>query len=155
MRVYPIFLHHLQGTLVVVVGGGRVGQRKVAGLLAVGAHVRLISPIVTPDLQAWAADSQIEWLARPYAPGDLQGALLAFAATDQRPVNAQVAADARALRILCNVADAPNEGDFHLPAVYRQAELTVAVGTGGASPTRAKTLRDQIATFLAGSTTNG
>jgi cobalt-precorrin 5A hydrolase/precorrin-3B C17-methyltransferase len=154
MSVYPIFLHHLQGALAVVVGGGRVGQRKVSGLLVVGAHVRLISPTATSDLQAWATAGQIEWLARPYAPGDLQGAVLVFSATDQRLVNAQVAADARSLRILCNVADAAEEGDFHLPAVHRQAELTVAIGTGGANPTRAKTLRNQIATFLARLTTN-
>jgi cobalt-precorrin 5A hydrolase/precorrin-3B C17-methyltransferase len=147
--VYPIFLHNLQGKLVVVVGGGQVGERKITGLLATNAHIRLISPDATAQLQALATAGQVEWLTRPYQPGDLQGAYLAFAATDQRAVNAQVAQDAHALGTLCNVADAPDEGDFHVPAVHRQSELTIAVGTGGSSPTRARQVRDQIANLLA------
>jgi cobalt-precorrin 5A hydrolase/precorrin-3B C17-methyltransferase len=146
---YPIILTNLRGALVVVVGGGAVGARKLRGLLAVGAVVRLISPAVTPDLRALAASGAITWHARSYQPGDLAGARLAFAATDQRAVNAQVADDAAALGLLCNVADDPRAGDFHLPAVYREPGLLVTVSTAGASPSRAKRLRDQIAAWLA------
>ena len=148
---YPITLTNLRGAPVVVVGGGAVGERKLRGLLAVGALARLISPAVTPGLRALADSGAIAWLARPYQPGDLDGARLAFAATDQRAVNAQVAADAAALELLCNVADDPRAGDFHLPAVYREPGLLVAVSTAGASPSRAKQLRDQIAAWLAAS----
>lgn len=146
--VYPIYLHQNSPLLAVVVGGGSVGQRKVTGLLAAGVRVRLVSPMATPHLQELAA-GQIEWLPRPYQTGDLDGALLAFAATNQRTVNAQVAADARDARILCNVADAPDEGDFHVPAIHRQDGLIIAVGTGGHSPTRARHVRDLIAKWLA------
>jgi cobalt-precorrin 5A hydrolase/precorrin-3B C17-methyltransferase len=146
--VYPIYLHHLQNQLAVVVGGGPVAERKVAGLLPTGISIRLISPTVTPTLQAWAANGQLAWKARPYRQGDLQDALLVFAATNQRAVNAQVAQDAQALRALCNVADAPAEGAFHVPAVHRQADLTIAVGTGGNSPARARQVRDLLAEAL-------
>jgi cobalt-precorrin 5A hydrolase/precorrin-3B C17-methyltransferase len=146
---YPITLTNLRGTLVVVVGGGAVGERKLRGLLAAGAAVRLISPVVTPALRALADSGEITWHARPYQPGDLAGARLVFAATDQRAVNAQVADTAAALGLLCNVADDPRAGDFHLPAVYREPGLLVAVSTEGASPTRAKQLRDQIGAWLA------
>jgi len=74
---------------------------------------------------------------------------IAFAATDQHAVNAQIADDAAALGLLCNVADDPRAGDFHLPAVHREPGLLVAVSTAGASPARAKRLRDQIAAWLA------
>jgi cobalt-precorrin 5A hydrolase/precorrin-3B C17-methyltransferase len=147
--VYPLYLIHIEGALAVVVGGGKVGERKVAGLLAAGAHVRLVSPTATPHLQALAASGQLEWLPRSYQTGDLDGALLAFAATNERTVNAQVALDARNARILCNVADAPHEGDFHVPAVHRQDDLIIAVGTGGRSPTHARRVRDLIAEWLA------
>ena len=146
--VYPIYLHRLTGSLVVVIGGGAVGKRKIHGLLPTGAHIRLISPQATPALRALAAAGQIEWLERAYQPGDLHGARLAFAATDQRTVNAALAAEAAASNILCNVADDPVAGDFHLPALHRQDELTIAIGTGGSSPTRAKAVRDQIAHAL-------
>jgi cobalt-precorrin 5A hydrolase/precorrin-3B C17-methyltransferase len=146
---YPITLINLRGAPVVVVGGGAVGERKLRGLLVVGAAVRLISPAATPDLRALAEGGAIAWQARQYQPGDLAGARLVFAATDQRAVNAQVAADAAALGLLCNVADDPHIGDFHLPAVHREPGLLVAVSTAGASPARAKRLRDRIAAWLA------
>jgi cobalt-precorrin 5A hydrolase/precorrin-3B C17-methyltransferase len=148
---YPIVLTNLHGARVVVVGGGAVGERKVRGLLAAGAAVRLISPAATPELRALAASSAIEWEARPYRPGDLAGARLVFTATDRRAVNAEVAAAAAALGLLCNVADDPLAGSFHLPAVHRAPGLVVAVSTEGASPARAKRLRDQIADWLAAS----
>lgn len=148
-QVYPIYLTHLSQLLAIVIGGGAVGERKVAGLLAAGARVRLISPQATTQLQAWAQAGQIEWLARAYQPGDLAEAFLVFAATNLRVINAQVAADAAHLTRLCNVADAPAEGAFHVPAVHRQAGLVIAVGSGGQSPRRTKQVRDQIAKWLA------
>jgi cobalt-precorrin 5A hydrolase/precorrin-3B C17-methyltransferase len=146
---YPITLTDLRGTLAAVVGGGLVGERKVRGLLAAGMMVRLVSPEATPQLQAWAESGQIQWLRRPYQPGDLAEAQLVFAATNQRTVNAQVAAAARQLGLLCNVADRPEAGSFHVPAVHRQPGLVVAVSTSGESPTQAKAVRDQISGWLA------
>ena len=63
-------------------------------------------------------------------------------------MNAQVAGDAEEIGLLCNVADDPRAGSFHLPAVHRQPGLVVAVSTEGASPARAKQVRDQIAAWL-------
>ncbi len=148
---YPITLNALHGARVLVVGGGQVAERKVRGLLAVGASVRLISPQATAQLQAWASQGQLDWEQRPYQPQDvrLDGVLplLVFAATDQRVVNAQVGHAARELGILCNVADAPDESTFHLPAVHRADGLTIAVSTGGSNPARAAQIRDQLAAW--------
>jgi cobalt-precorrin 5A hydrolase/precorrin-3B C17-methyltransferase len=134
-----------------VVGGGAVGERKARGLLEAGAAVRLISPDATPKLRALAGDGVIDWHARPYQPGDISGARLVFTATNRREVNAQVAGEAAALGLLCNVADDPHAGGFHLPAVYREPGLVVAVSTEGANPARAKRLRNRIADWLSSS----
>ncbi len=147
--IYPVMLTQVNEQLAIVVGGGSVGERKVNGLLQASAQVRLISPRATPQLQVWTEANQIEWQQRPYQRGDLQGATLAFAATNQRAINATVADEARLLGILCNVADAPAEGNFHVPAIHRQDEVMVAVGTSGTSPKRAKAVRDEIAEQLA------
>lgn len=147
-EVYPVTLTGMAGAVAVVVGGGPVGERKVQGLLAAGAWVRLISPEATPQLQAWAKTGQLQWLDRSYQAGDLTGARLVFAATNQRTVNAGIAAEAGRLGLLCNVADQPEEGDFHVPAVHRQPGLVVAVSSTGESPTRAKEVRNQIAEWL-------
>ncbi|NJP05424.1 MAG: bifunctional precorrin-2 dehydrogenase/sirohydrochlorin ferrochelatase, partial [Chloroflexaceae bacterium] len=152
-ETYPIVLSQLQGAVVIVVGGGQVAERKVRGLLAVGAAVRLISPSITPRLQLWADEQRINWEARAYQPGDLNGngvsrPMLVFAATNQRETNAQVAREAASLHLLCNVVDQPEEGQFHLPAIYRDTDLVITVSTGGSSPTRARQVRDRIAALL-------
>lgn len=144
MRDYPVLLR-LQGALCVVVGGGPVGRRKAAGLLAAGARVRLVAGGAVEGMET---DPALEVVARPFRAGDLAGARLAFAATDERRVNEAVAAEARRLGIPVNLAEAPDRGDFTLPAVLRRGELTLAVGTGGASPALAAELRDRLATLL-------
>jgi cobalt-precorrin 5A hydrolase/precorrin-3B C17-methyltransferase len=149
MLVYPIYLTNLADRLVIVIGGGQVGERKIKGLLLTGARIRLISPQATPQLQNWADSGQIEWLERDYQADDLAGAFLVFAATNQRNVNAQVTQEAAKHGALCNVADAPEAGNFHLPAVHRRDGLVVAVGSSGQSPKRAKRVRDQITAWLA------
>ncbi len=146
--VYPITLTKMTGAPALVVGGGPVGERKARGVLAAGGMVRLISPEATAQLQAWAEAGQIRWERRPFQPGDVVGARLVFAATNQRLVNAQVAAEARELGLLCNVADQPDEGNFHVPAVHRQPGLVVAVSSLGESPIKAKQVRNQIAGWL-------
>ncbi len=86
----------------------------------------------------------VEVHRRPYRSGDLEGAFLAFAATDAREVNAAVAEEAAERGIPVNVADRPAEGDFALPSTLRRGRLQVAVSTGGASPTLARGIRDQL-----------
>ena len=147
--VYPVFLTDLAAWTVVVVGGGTVATRKIAGLLAAQARVTVIAPAITPQIEAWRGEGHVDWIARPYAPGDLTGARLVIAATDSRTVNVAVAQDVAAHGALCNVADNPDLGNFHVPAVHRDADYTLAVGTGGASPRRAVALRDRLAAYLA------
>ena len=134
--LYPLFMD-VSGSRCVVVGGGGVASRKARGLLESGARVVVVSPEVTPEIEAM--DVRVE--RRPYRPGDLAGAVLAFAATDRREVNAAVAREARENGIPVNVADRPGEGDFALPSVLRRGGLQVAVSTGGASPTLAREIR--------------
>lgn len=148
VHVYPIFLTGLNGILCVVVGGGKVATRKVRGLLDGQANVRVISPQLSPELYTRYATGSIAWLKRGYVQGDLAQAGLVVAATDVRAVNAAIAQEAKAKGILCNVVDAPHEGNFHTPAVYRDAKTVIAVGTHGKEPRRAASLRDRIAEFL-------
>jgi len=143
--VYPVALINLRGARVVVIGGGRVAERKICGLLTVGAQVTVISPQATSQIRDWAKDGRVTWVQRPYRNGDLTDARLAFAATDVRAVNARVAREAAEQGVWCNVVDAPEEGSFHVPAVYRGEDVVVAVSTAGRDPRRAQRIRDRIA----------
>jgi len=139
---YPINLR-LTDRLVVIVGAGRVGSRKLQGVLAAGAAARLVDP--TPVA---GSDPRVEHRQHPFRSGDLQDAALVFACTDNPAVNQQVAAEAARLSIWCCRADAPQEADFSLPALLRRGGLTIAVATGGSSPALAAVLRDQLAELV-------
>jgi precorrin-2 dehydrogenase / sirohydrochlorin ferrochelatase len=136
---YPIFLD-LSGRRCVVVGGGEVANRKTRKLLQARARVVVISPEIQPELESVA----VEIHRRPYREGDLEGAYLAFAATNAREVNAAVAQEAKERGVPVNVADSPSEGDFALPSTLRRGRLQVAVSTGGASPTLARRIRGEL-----------
>ncbi len=140
---YPIFLE-VRGRLCLVVGGGAVAERKVRALLGQGATVRVVSPTLTPALAAEVTAGHVAHRNHAFAPADLEGAFLAFAATDDPAVNAAVAAAAEAARVPVNVADDPSRSTFLVPSTFQRGEVTVAVSTGGASPALAKRLRAEL-----------
>jgi precorrin-2 dehydrogenase/sirohydrochlorin ferrochelatase len=131
---YPIFLD-LRNRLAVVVGGGRVASRKAAGLMAAGARVRVIAPRLSARLKAHETER------RPYRPGDLKGAVLAFAATGDRTVNRAVAMEARRRRIPVNVADSLEECTFLVPARVTRGDWQIAISSGGRNPKLTKQMR--------------
>jgi precorrin-2 dehydrogenase / sirohydrochlorin ferrochelatase len=137
--LYPIFLD-LSGRRCVVVGGGEVASRKARKLLQARARVVVISPEIKPELESVA----VEIHRRHYREGDLEGAYLAFAATDSREANAAVAREAKERGVPVNVADKPSDGDFALPSTLRRGRLQVAVSTGGASPTLARRIKNEL-----------
>jgi precorrin-2 dehydrogenase len=141
---YPILLD-LAGRLGVVVGAGPVATRKAAGLLDAGARVRVVAPEAGAELAGLAAAGDLDWSARAYEHGDLDGAALVVAATGAPEVNRRVAADARAAGIPVNVVDDPGDGTFTSLATLRRGDLVVAVGTSGRAPGLAGMLRRRLA----------
>jgi siroheme synthase-like protein len=146
-RWYPVFLD-LAGQACLVVGGGPVAERKVAALLAADARVAVVAPEVTAAIAAWARAGDIVHVAREYRAGDLVGQRLVFVATDSPEVTARVADEAREGNVWVNAADDADHSDFILPSVARRGALTVAVGTGGASPALARLVREEIESWL-------
>ncbi|MER6950069.1 uroporphyrinogen-III C-methyltransferase [Nonomuraea sp. NPDC000554] len=137
----------LSGRRVLVVGGGRVAQRRVPALLEAGALVTLVSPSVTPALDDLIATGRIEWRARPYEVGDCDGAWLIQACTDDRSVNSAVAAEAEAKRIWCVRADDRDSSAAWTPASGRVDEINVGITAGG-DPRRAAGIRDAVVSAL-------
>src|SRR5687768_13254789 len=144
--VYPVGLR-LHGRRVVVVGGGQVAHRRVAGLLEAGARVTVVSPEVTPALEALVEPGRLTWIRLRYAPGDLAGAWYAVAATNDPAVNAAVVEEADRDRIFCARADDRSASSAWTPAVGRHGELVVGVH-GGGDPQRAVGVRDAVVTGL-------
>ncbi len=142
--MYPIGLH-IADKLCVVVGGGNVAERKVVALLGEKAVVVLVSPEITPVLATLVnSNNKCQWHEKRYDRGDLDGAFLVFAATDSPEVQDRIYSDAEQLGILVNVIDSPQRCTFHVPAVVRQGDLTLAVFTQGNSPAVAAMIRHQL-----------
>jgi precorrin-2 dehydrogenase/sirohydrochlorin ferrochelatase len=134
----------LRGKPCLVVGGGSVAARKVALLVECGAKVEVVSPRVTPRLASQATDGRIRLRRRAVRPGDVTGAFLVVAATDDPQVNGRVAELARRAGAHVNVADDPAACSFIVPSVIRRGDLTIAISTGGGSPALAKRLRQRL-----------
>ena len=147
MTFYPVFLE-LRGRRAVVIGGGAVAEQKALGLLSAGAHVTVVSPEPTPRLAHLAAGGEIELRRRPYRSGDLAGAWLAIAGTDDRAVNARVWAEAEREGVLLNAVDDLDHCSFIAPAIHREGDITVAVSTSGKSPALAARLRQRVAQLI-------
>src|SRR5436309_1090973 len=141
---YPAFLD-LRRRRAVVIGGGAVAAQKVRGLLEAGARVTLVSPDLSADLEALAASGAIDAVRRPYQEGDLAGAAVAIAATDDRSTNRMVWEEAERRGVLLNAVDDVSHCHFIAPSVHRRGGLTVAVSSGGRSPALAVRLRQRIA----------
>jgi siroheme synthase-like protein len=134
----------LTGRRCLVVGGGDVGLEKVEGLLACDGDVVLVAPEAHPELERLAAEGSITWTRREYQPTDLEGCLIAIAATNDSEVNIGVYNDAEQRAMLINVVDVPPLCNFILPAIVRTGPLAVAISTAGASPALAKRMKREI-----------
>ena len=149
---------NIQGRRVLVVGAGPVGQRKVHSLLRHGASVIWVAPDARyvaeappaePNLaQTDDARGELELRRREYQASDVDGCDPVFAATDDRQLNAQIAADARRSGAWVNAADQPDDCDFYMPAVHEAGRVSVAVSTQGAAPGLAAMIRDELANAL-------
>jgi precorrin-2 dehydrogenase/sirohydrochlorin ferrochelatase len=143
MRYYPLFLD-ISRRRCVVIGGGKVAERKTERLLACGARVEVVGKVLTPALAALRANGQIVHHESDYDRTLIHGAFFVIGATDDSEVNRRISADARALGILVNIVDQPARCDFILPSVVERGSLSIAVSTGGKSPALAKTLRGEL-----------
>jgi len=134
----------LEGRQCLVVGAGKVGEPKIAGLLDTGARVVVVSLEATPAVREWARAGKIELDVRAFSPEDLDGAFLAIVATNSRTLNERVFLEAQRRGVLCNVVDVPDLCDFFYPAVVRRGDLQIAVSTAGQSPSLAQKIRQQL-----------
>lgn len=143
MGYYPISLD-LQNAPCLVVGGGRVGERKIKTLLSCGAVVFLVSRDLTPELKELVAQGRVVWLGPTYETGHLENKRLIIGATDDQDLNQRLSREARERGIFCNIVDNPPLCDFILPSLLRRGDLTLSVSTGGKSPALAKKIRQKL-----------
>ena len=143
-RAYFAAFLDLRGKPGVVIGGGRVAALKAEALLRSGVRVTVIAPQADERLAELALVGAVRLERRRFAPGDLVGAEIAIAATNDPAVNEAVSAAGRALRIPVNVADNAALSTFIMPSVVDRTPLQIAISTAGTSPVLARKLRTAI-----------
>lgn len=143
MAHFPMFID-ISEKQCVVVGGGKVASRKIEVLLEFCSKIKVISPELTEELQKLAYEGKIEHITRGFNENDLEGAIIAIAATSCRDVNNRIYKEACARGIYINVADSLEESNFVFPAIVKREEIVVGISTSGGFPSLTKKLREKI-----------
>lgn len=144
MAYFPFFVE-LEGESGLIAGGGAVALRKIEKLLPFGPSLTVTAPLICPEI---AAMPGLRLCRREFSPGDLDGCRFAVAATDARDVNREISRLCMERGIPVNSVDDRDGCSFLFPALVQRGSLTVGVCTGGASPTAAAFLKDEIAAML-------
>lgn len=143
MGYYPILIN-LEGQRAVVIGGGRVAERKIETLLEHGATVHVIAKELTPKLLNYVSAEKISHLSPDFEDRHLSGAFLVVAATDDAALNRRVSEVARKKGLLVNAVDQPSDCNFIVPSILRRGDLVVSVSTSGKSPALARRIREKL-----------
>jgi len=140
---YPIYVE-LHEQPCIVIGGGKIAEGKVEGLLTAGAQVTIISPSLTSHLHTLVEQNKVAYISRIYQHGDLAGAFMVICATNQTEINHQVWQEASTNRQLVNVVDDTPRCNFIAPAILRKGDLNIAISTGGKAPALAVRLKERL-----------
>jgi precorrin-2 dehydrogenase/sirohydrochlorin ferrochelatase len=141
--LFPMFMK-LEGKRCLVVGAGKVGEPKIAGLLDTGARLHVVALEASDLVREWAKAGKVMLELRAFDPEDLRGTFLAVVATASRSLNESIYREAQQRGVLCNVVDVPEYCDFYYPAVVRRGDLQIAISTNGQSPSLSQRLRQQL-----------
>ncbi|HXM97706.1 MAG TPA: bifunctional precorrin-2 dehydrogenase/sirohydrochlorin ferrochelatase [Candidatus Dormibacteraeota bacterium] len=145
MSLFPMFVK-LQGRLVTIIGGGKIAESKIPGLLEAAACIRVIAPNVSPKIAEWIRNGQIVWWSKAFAPGDLQDTHLVIAATSSSAANHEVFLEAEAQKIWCNSVDDIENCHFYYGSIVQRGDLQIAISTNGKSPALAQRIRKELET---------
>lgn len=146
-RLFPASLN-LAGKSCLVIGGGKIAEKRVKSLLSCGASVRIVSPQVSRLLRRLAKREAVEWTRDTFKESYLAGMQVVFGATDDRSANQAVYRSAKQRHCLVNLADDPLHCDFHVPSVVRRGNLALAISTDGKAPAFSAWLAKALDRFL-------
>ncbi len=144
--LFPVFFR-LDKLQLLIIGGGAVGLEKAEAIFknSDNANVTLVAPEIRDEIKALSKKySNLKLVYKPYDSQDLEGKDLIIVATNIATLNSQVYLEAKAKKIICNVADTPDNCDFYMCSVVKKGDLKIGISTNGKSPTFAKRMRELL-----------
>ena len=145
--LFPLF-HKMQGKKILIVGGGKVAERKIRQLLPYNPAITLVAPETIGAISEFAAEGKIQMHKRGYQPGEAPKYDLVIAATDDNRINRQVRDDTSSAGILLNAVDIPELCDVYFGSVIRKGDLVFAIGSGGNAPFFTRAIRKKLESLL-------
>ena len=134
---------NLSGKRIIIAGGGNVALRRLKTVLPEGADITVISPEALPEIKKLADEGRIRWIPRRIEMKDLKPAFFIIAATNDRGVNQEIAANASETQLV-NCVSKAEQGSVYMPKIIRKGRIQVSVSTSGASPAHTKRLSENI-----------
>ena len=147
MNTLPLSLN-LEGQPCLIVGGGNVASRKIQVLAEAGAKLTIVSPELDQKVVRLVRAREINYVQRVFEDADIEGQLFVVAATNKRDINSRVFTACQKKCVLINTVDDPELCTATFPSIVYRNPVTVAISTGGTSPTLARRIRGQLEAYL-------
>ena len=139
MDYLPISIN-ISSAYILIIGGGRVATHKATILKRFTDSVTVIAREISDEIKQLPFD----WTEKDFEPGDLNGVNILFVCTGNHELNHRIKTMAAERGILTSVCDSPTECDFVSPAIYRNDNITIAVGSDARQVKRSIRIRDRI-----------
>ena len=150
-RYFPLFVD-LEQKKIVVVGAGRIAERRIQTLLSFEAQITVIAPEASVKIRKLAKEGRLHWQQERWSPeaeSFLDGSLFVLAAVDDGAVNKAVFRACRARDIPVNCSDDRTRCDFYFPGIAEGGGVTAGVTAGGTDHRLAREATERIRKCLA------
>ncbi|HCT89770.1 MAG TPA: siroheme synthase [Lachnospiraceae bacterium] len=144
---FPMFVD-ISGKTCVVIGAGRIAARRIRTLADFCGDIRVVAPEAVSAVHAMAEEGMCCWIPRAYGPGDLEGASMVLAATDDPKLNEEIYDECRKRGVPVNVCSDQKKCDFHFPGIVRHEELVIGINGAGRDHGRVRALRERVQELL-------
>ena len=144
---FPLFVD-LSGKDILFVGGGSIAARRIGVLQPFAEEITVVAPEADGSILELTESGFVNWIMREFDVGDLEGRDIVFAATDDKELNAEIAAKCREKGILVNVSSDKELCDFYFPGIVRQGETVIGVNASGQDHKKARRVRERIEEIL-------
>lgn len=148
IKYFPVFIN-IENMECLVIGGGKIAEKKIKTLSAYKAKITVISPEVTKAIDQMAKENKIKLIVRKYRRPDINKARIIIAATKDKKLNTQICHEAKKIGVLVSSVN-KESSDFIMPAIIRKGNLQIAVSTGGLSPSLSKKIKQKISQEIKG-----
>lgn len=147
MALFPLFID-LKEKECVVIGGGKIADRKIETLIKFAAKITVVSPEISESIALKIIKGQLFYNKRNYQKTDIEYAFLVIAATSEKSLNEKIYQDATDLGVFVNVVDNPEKCTFLFPSVIQRDDLVIGISTSGSYPALSKSIRKKIETLI-------